>query len=55
VVTDDLVAVNQVIALVGDGLLYQRLSREAFATWQNKPLYRDDVMAACIRLLQHPH
>lgn len=55
VVTDDGDAVQRVIALIGDGARYQRMSRAAFATWQAQPLYRDDVVAACTRLVNQPH
>ena len=55
VVTADTDAVKRVIALMDQGALYQRMSRAAFATWQAQPLYRDDVVAACTRLVTQSH
>jgi len=55
VVRDDVDAVNRVIALIGDGAFYQRMAKAAFATWQAQPLYRDDVVAACTRLVNQSH
>jgi glycogen synthase len=54
VVTAEVDAVKRVIALIGDKARYQRMSRAAFATWQDQPLYRDDVVAACTRLVRLP-
>lgn len=55
VVRDDADAVKRVVALIDDGARYQRMSRAAFATWQAQTLYRDDVMAACARLVNLRH
>lgn len=54
VVTDEADAIRRVIALIDDGEGYQHMSRAAFATWQTQPLYRDDVVTACTRLINLP-
>ena len=53
-VTDDAATVKRVSALLNQPVTYQCMSRAAFDTWQAKPLYRDDVVAACTRLLSQP-
>ena len=47
VVTDDDVAVADVIALLTDDYRYQGMRREAISTWKNQPLYKDSVLDAC--------
>jgi len=50
-VEDDMQAVASVLGLLEDPEEYLRLSTNAVATWQNKPLYRDDVLEACRHVL----
>lgn len=50
-VHDDEGAVRSVLRLLDDPEEYQRLSRNAVQTWQDKPLYRDDVLEACRHVL----
>lgn len=47
VVTDDDVAVADVIALLTDDHRYQGMRQEAISTWKNQPLYKDSVLDAC--------
>ncbi len=51
-VIDDAKAVSRVDALLRQPSEYRRLSEAAIATWQNKPLYRDDVLYACRQLIE---
>ena len=53
-VRDDAHTVKLVSVLLHQPATYQRMSRAASATWQAQPLYRDDVVAACTRLLSQP-
>lgn len=50
-VHDDEGAVRSVLRLLDDPEEYQRLSRNAIQTWQDNPLYRDDVLEACRHVL----
>jgi glycosyltransferase involved in cell wall biosynthesis len=40
-------AASRLLALLGDAENVHRLRDAAISTWVNKPLYRDDVIAAC--------
>lgn len=50
-VEDDMNAVATVLRLLDDPEDYLRLSKNAVATWQDKPVYRDDVLEACRHVL----
>ena len=50
-VGDDDAAVQTVLRLLDDPTRYQQMAMNASQTWQDKPLYRDDVLAACQHLL----
>lgn len=50
-VDDDDAAVQAVLRLLDDPPRYQQMAKNASQTWQDKPLYRDDVLAACQHLL----
>lgn len=50
-VDNDESTVQSVLRLLDDPTRYQILSKSASQTWQDKPLYRDDVLAACQNLL----
>lgn len=43
----DSVAVKRVVDLINDADLYLKYSHSAVATWESRPLYRDDVLAGC--------
>ena len=45
--TGDGAVVERVLAALADPALYSRLSAAAADTWCERPLYRDDVLAAC--------
>jgi glycosyltransferase involved in cell wall biosynthesis len=49
-VTDTSEAVVAVLALLNAPAAYERIRDEALATWQQQPLYRDSVLAECMRL-----
>jgi glycosyltransferase involved in cell wall biosynthesis len=51
VVTDDVAAVADVLALLEDDERYQAMRKQAMATWADKPLYKDSVLAACREVL----
>jgi glycosyltransferase involved in cell wall biosynthesis len=51
VVTDDAIAVSELLALLVDERRYQTLRNKAIAYWLDKPLYKDDVLSACRELL----
>lgn len=51
IVTDDAATADRALELLDDPPAYHRLSEAAAAHWQNRPLYRDDVLAACRALL----
>lgn len=51
VVTDDAAAADRVLALLDDPAAYRLMSQAAAAHWRDQPLYRDDVLAACRRIL----
>jgi glycosyltransferase involved in cell wall biosynthesis len=50
-VEDDMTAVASILRLLDDPEEYLRLSKNAVQTWQEKPLYRDDVLEACRHVL----
>lgn len=50
-VVDDAAVVPRVAKLIEDSKAYHRLAMAAQGCWQSKPLYRDDVLAACRTLL----
>ena len=50
-VHDDAEAVRSVLQLLDDAEAYRKLSHNAVQTWQDKPLYRDDVLEACRHVL----
>lgn len=51
-VDDDEDAVQSVLDLLNDPARYRKMAKNASQTWQDKPLYRDDVLAACQHLLE---
>ncbi len=50
-VNDDEYAVQSVLRLLNDPTRYQQMAKNASQTWQDKPLYRDDVLSSCQHLL----
>jgi len=51
-VYDDVSAANAVSALLSEPERYKRISRAAAEFWQEKPLYRDDFLAAAKELIE---
>lgn len=51
-VHDDAAAVDAVLGLLSDPERYRRMSRAAAEYWQEKPLYRDDFLAAASELIE---
>lgn len=51
-IIDDLDAVERVISVFKQEALYQSMARAAVSTWQEHPLYRNDILAACARLIK---
>ena len=47
VVSEDIKAASQIERLLCSPDRYRDISEAAIATWQDRPLYRDDVMSAC--------
>lgn len=52
VVKGDASAVADVLALLDNDLLYQRMRERAVATWADQPLYKDSVLAACQEVMR---
>jgi FixJ family two-component response regulator len=46
-VMDDSAAVGDVLALLIDDARYAVMRQGAVATWVNRPLYKDSMLAAC--------
>jgi len=51
-VQDDVSATNAVLALLSEPERFRRISRAAAEFWQEKPLYRDDFLAAAKDLIE---
>ena len=51
VVTDDAIAVSEMLALLDDERRYQTLRTKSIAYWLDKPLYKDDVLRSCREVL----
>lgn len=51
VITDDAIAVSEVLALLDDESRYQTLRTKAIAYWLDKPLYKDDILRTCREVL----
>jgi len=49
---NDVSAANAVLALLSEPERYRRISRAAAEFWQEKPLYRDDFLAAAKELIE---
>ena len=49
---DDAVTVERVGRLLADHQQSRMMAKRAWATWQDQPLYREDVIAGCTRLLE---
>ena len=47
-------ACRQIEALLDDPVAYRAMSLEAQLTWRERPLYRDEFLAACAELLVEP-
>lgn len=52
VVQDDLMAVTEVLAMLNNNSLFQEVRANAIATWENMPLYKDSVFAACREIIE---
>jgi glycosyltransferase involved in cell wall biosynthesis len=52
VVLDDRTAVYDVLEMLSEPARYLTCRQNAIATWATKPLYRDDVLRACIEALR---
>lgn len=50
-VRSDAEAAARVVELLRNPSAYQQMADAAASTWEDRPLYRDDVLAACLRLL----
>lgn len=50
-IEDDVVTVERVSRLLADHHQYRMMATRAWATWLDQPLYREDVIAGCARLL----
>lgn len=51
-VRDDALATDAVLAVLSEPVRYRRMSRAAADCWQEKPLYRDDFLAAAKDLIE---
>ena len=51
-IQEDSTAVDAVIDLLSDTDKYKRMSYAAAEYWQEKPLYRDDFLAAATELIE---
>jgi glycosyltransferase involved in cell wall biosynthesis len=51
-VIDDLDAVERVTSVFKQETRYRSMARAAVSTWQEQPLYRNDILAACDRLIK---
>ncbi len=51
-VQEDAIAVDAILGLLSDADRYKRMSYAAAETWQAKPLYRDDFLAAATEFIE---
>lgn len=53
IVTSDERAITEVLDLLADSERFARISANAIATWQDKPLYSESVIEACRKVTRH--